>query len=106
MKTYLEQMAQLLEANSDSHTFDENVQWLTERLREIENICQNRGCNENTGNSIFGYILNHHTFEIENHEKIKIIINTLLELACPAAVDDERSKDFIEQLMKNSEKRK
>lgn len=105
MNTYIQHLAKVLEATDSSISFEDHIKKLEEKVKDLENIAFNRGCDKYLPQSVLGYVLNHHMFDLDSHEKLNIIIDAVLEIACPAAKDDERSKDFLKQIKSNIEKR-
>ena len=86
----IDDIAKLLEANDVPGDLRSHREFVQAQCDRMSTSALNRGYSENTALAVLGYVLNHHYFDIESHEKAQILIEAVFEMVCPLAGDDER----------------
>jgi len=98
-------LAQFLYGNKAPGTLEEHIKMLEDKYKKLENVAGNRGYPKEMAKNVFDYVANHHCFDLENYDVTKAIIDTVFELGCPLAADDERSSKYLRHLQSTIGKR-
>lgn len=89
------QLAQLLEANSAPGSNSDHSAFLEGKYTELVQSAETRGYNGEVANAVLNYVMNHHYFDCDTHQRVGALIDAAFELACPLAADDDRSQDCL-----------
>ena len=95
MKPHIEEIVSLLVANEAPGSKEAFRKTLTELHDKVANAAASRDYPESIAVAIFNYVANHHSFDLDSIENARRTIDTILEVACPLATDDERSKELL-----------
>ncbi|MCU7811838.1 MAG: hypothetical protein KZQ77_11485 [Candidatus Thiodiazotropha sp. (ex Notomyrtea botanica)] len=104
-KDSINKLAEYLKANDAPEKMAAHIQFLEEIRDGLVNHSQSREIDSDIASAVFEYVANHHGFDLDNYEKTKIIINTVFEMACPMAADEEQSKPLLVHLINSMERR-
>ncbi len=98
MNPHIDEIVSLLSgyaAPGSEHIIRTSMNEIHER---VANAAQSRGYPGDMADAIFSYVANHHAFDLDSIDYARRIIDAVLELACPLATDDERSRALLMHL--------